>query len=151
MTKSAKKPRRRGRPSTYKPIYAQQILEFFGQPAAHDEIELWTTKGGTKIEKKKEVPNNFPTLERFACNLGVETSQLVSWARQHSDFRAALARAKSLQKDFLIQNCAKGLYNSHFGIFLASNVTDMRPAKQEIESSGSVSVKVVQYVDKGKK
>jgi hypothetical protein len=140
-----------GAPTKYKSEYCQQIIDYFNQPLTHTEEEVWTTKGGTQIVKKKEVPNELLFLEDFAWDIGRhDIHTLERWAKKYPEFGTAYAHAKLLQKRQLVSNCVSGRWNSNFGIFTATNMTDMRLVKQEIEASGSVSVKIVKFTGEKK-
>ena len=115
-----------GRPSKYRQEYCQQLIDFFSVPATTTIIKKIITKNGTEIEEEVERAVNLPTIERFCSNIGVDGDTIITWNKDYPEFHAAYARAKALQKDLLITNGCKGLYNSQFAIFVAKNVTDMR-------------------------
>ena len=115
-----------GRPSKYRQEYCQQLIDFFSVPATTTIVKKIITKNGTEIEEEVERAVNLPTIERFCSNIGVDGDTIITWNKDYPEFHAAYARAKALQKDLLITNGCKGLYNSQFAIFVAKNVTDMR-------------------------
>lgn len=152
MDNKSAKPRKCGAPSKYKPEYCQQIIDYFSQPITRQEIETWTTKSGTVIEKKKEVAEELRFIEDWCDLIGIAYHTPDKWAKRYPDtFGSAYARAKALQKRQLVKNAVAGRWNSNFSIFTATNITDMRLAKQEVQASGSVTVKVIKFTDKDKK
>ena len=152
MTKKYHYTKKTGAPTKYKPEYCQQIIEFFSRSPTKSATKTFTTKKGTVIEEPIELPNDIPFIAEFGRSIGVHHSVLDKWAKHYKDFGLALSHAKELQKEFLIKNAVTGRYNSNFSIFTATNITDMRLAKQEIEASGTVSVKVMKFGgEKGQK
>ena len=83
----------------------------------------------------------FPTLARFATNIGVTTETLHDWAtaknpdgtQRNPAFSYAYKKAKDLQQANLVEGTMKGAYNSTFAIFTAKNVLGWRDkVEQEI-------------------
>lgn len=127
-----KKPMKMGRPSAYKPQYAKDIITFFSKEPYHTVIvekmkEYW--KDGRlkkEVEKSKPMPNQMPTLFRFAEQVGVSTTTLDNWCKAHPDFLAAFTRAKEMQKEFLITLGLAGITPPASFIFVAANYSGMR-------------------------
>ena len=126
-----------GRPTKYKRKYAEMLIDYFN-------VDLVITDEKTgKVEAVR-----FPTLERFACNIGVFVDTLANWANatvkdgdghespQHPEFLRAYRTAKSLQKDILVGNAIAGRYQSNFAQFVAVNYTDMADKKEIDATSG---------------
>ena len=126
-----------GRPTDYKREYCQTIIDYFDQPYSQKKIIKYTTKSGTIREEEVDAPNNLPTLEGFAQSLGVVRDTIYEWAKVHQEFSDSVMRAKEIQKQFLVQNGLKGLYDPRFGMFVAVNMTDMR-SKESIEITAQV-------------
>ncbi len=64
-----------GRPTVYDPKYVEDIIAFFDiEP--YEEKLLRDSRGGESIEL---VPAKFPTLARFAANIGVTRETLHDW------------------------------------------------------------------------
>jgi len=57
-----------GRPTDYRPCFAAQIIEYF---LSHEPFREQRVPWGTGKEKIQLVPNKFPTITRFAANIGV--------------------------------------------------------------------------------
>lgn len=143
---------RMGRPSSYRPEYAVQLIEHmmvekFNKETVEEEIR-YSAKTGVKVSEKRKfkmIPNDLPTLEGFARKIGVTYRTLLNWAEaveddaaeipvyKYPDFFQAYNIAKQLQKEFLIDNGLKGNYPPAAYIFTAKNVTDMTD-KQIIET-----------------
>lgn len=135
---------RMGRPSSYKPEYAVQLIEHmmvdkFEKETIEEEIR-YSPKTGIKVSEKRKfkmIPNDLPTLEGFARKIGVTYRTLLNWSEaveddtaevpvyKYPDFFQAYNIAKQLQKEFLIDNGLKGNYPPAAYIFTAKNVTDM--------------------------
>lgn len=112
-----------GRPVEYDPAFCDKLVEFFsGEPM---NITV-TDKGIIKSA------NKLPTFENFAASISVSTKTLYNWSEQFPEFLQAFARARELQKNWLIENGLNGTYNPQFTIFVAKNITDMRD-KQELD------------------
>jgi len=132
-----------GRPTVYKEEYCEKIIEFF-------DIEPFTThilpdkNGGKKIEI---IACKFPTLTRFACNIGVTRETLHDWATaklangnlKHPRFSYAYKKAKDFQESILIEGSMAGAFNPSFAIFTAKNVLGWRD-RQEVENTGTVEI-----------
>lgn len=115
-----------GRPSSYKPEYCDALIRFFDVEPCRAGKKTFTTKNGTVIEEEVEIPENLPTFERFGCDIGVTVGTMLSWCDVYPDFHKAYTQAKAFQKNHIIQNGVKGLYNPQFTIFVAKNITDMK-------------------------
>ena len=63
----------RGRPSTYDPAYCERVIELGAEGKSPEQI---------------------------SAAIGVPRSTMQSWAEAHSDFSAALTRAKELEQDW---------------------------------------------------
>lgn len=118
-----------GRPTDYDPAYCSQIIEFFDQQPWR-EVERTNPKTG--LTYTELVANKLPTLEAFAHKLGYAPSTLYRWQLDHAQFCTSYARAKSLQKDILVQNGLMRLYDSNFAKFIAINNTDLVDQKVRV-------------------
>lgn len=116
----AKRPE--GRPTSYKPEYCQQIIEFFNIAPHYERIKSVTTfKDGSIKEEKELIANDFPHLITFAQKIGVSHHTLLNWGENHPEFLDALKKCKELNERMLMTNALKGLYNASFAIFTAKN------------------------------
>lgn len=148
-----------GRPTKYKPVYAQMLLDYFNEDVVK-EIKTITSGSGNKGSEwsKEEVRYEalfFPTLELFANKIDVNDDTLVEWAGKHpSDyyikskagklrypaFSAAYTRAKRIQKGLLIQFALIGKLNPGFAQFFAINEYGMQ-SKAVIENHDEITHK----------
>lgn len=113
-----------GRPSSYKPEYAKQLVDYF------------SVKPGSRVGGKW-VANSLPTLAGFCCEIGVHRETLLNWADVHEEFFDAYKKAKDYQEHILIENGLMGGYDKSFAIFTAKNLIDWKD-KQEHEHSGKI-------------
>jgi DNA-packaging protein gp3 len=114
-----------GRPVSYRPEYAQQIITFFsGEPFEH--VEVQSISGTTKMQMVAKDP---PTLAGFASRLGITLETLNSWATavkldgapRFPEFFDAYARARQLQESLLVRGAALGVYSDRFIPFVLKN------------------------------
>ena len=136
------KKKQRGRPSGYKKIYAQKMIEFFDVEYFDTVIEKFYYKNGDRKEKETRVANKLPFISQFARSIGVNRDTLHHWANEtypanyktkslqnklkHPEFSDAYKKAKEMQKEMLINNGLMGLYNPTSFIFTAKNIAGMR-------------------------
>lgn len=114
-------------PSKYKPEYCKKIVEFFKRPPYRKQVTpVYDRDGNVTKELNTVVCNDLPFLSEFAHTIGVCLRTLERWEKNHAEFGEAWQMAKDLQKNFLITNGLRGLYNPTFAIFTAKNITDMR-------------------------
>ena len=109
----------------YRKEYCKDIVDFFNVPHTSEKYEVTTDKNGEKI-KTVEKPNPLPTFERFAVKIGVTSSVLTQWEKEHEEFHIACMQSRELQKDMLNDLAMRGFYNPTYTIFVAKNITDMR-------------------------
>ena len=129
-----------GRPSTYRPEYADRLKEYFStRPVTTEIID------GDRVEVK----NPFPTLARYATDIGVHRETLLEWASKHPEFSDAYKAAKALQEANLVEGAMCGAYSQAFAIFTAKNVLGWRDkteidqtvtSESKVEHSGTVVV-----------
>jgi len=127
-----------GRPTVYQDTFPDMMIEFFSQPPTREVVNR-DAKGN---EHTQTLPGVFPTLARFATNIGVTKHTLHDWATAknietgeltHPEFSDAYKKAKDLQEANLIEGTIGNAYNSTFAIFTAKNVLGWRDKiEQEI-------------------
>jgi hypothetical protein len=127
----------KGRPTKYKEEFVQQMIDFFSQSPTR-EVSVRDAKGN---EHTQVLPGQFPTLARFATNIGITKETLHDWATakdvngdlQRPEFSYAYKKCKDLQEANLIEGTIGGAYNSTFAIFTAKNVLGWKDkVEQEI-------------------
>ena len=99
-----------GRPTSYKPEYCKQMLDFFLSFLDVDK------------QKKPE----FPTLMDFAREVEVNYATLTRWRDAHPDFRKAYKECQEVQLNIVIKNAIVGRFNSIFSIFTLKNIAGWR-------------------------
>lgn len=119
-----------GAPSKYRDEYADQLIEYF-------DIEPYTE---TVDESGKivRIGNKFPTLARFALNIGVHRGTLLNWADENDQFFNAMKKAKDYQEAFLVEAGLAGAVEKTFAIFTAKNVIGWTD-KQQVESKVQIN------------
>lgn len=127
-----------GRPSKYDPKYCDEIIEYFDIPPYKD-VKVTITKGDTIVDKIERLPNDLPTLAKFAANINVDRDTIHQWTKDHPEFSDAYKKAKVLQEHHLVTCGLNSLYNGPFAIFAAKNIIGWRD-KQDIEHTGNVSI-----------
>ena len=130
-----------GRPSKYDPKYCQQLIKFFDRKPCRTIEEHFYYKNGDEKVKEIEVANEIPFFSAFAREIKAHTDTLNEWTKKHKEFSVAYKQAKELQKEFLVQNGLRGLYNATAFIFTAKNITDMRDVVEQ-KHSGEVKHKI---------
>lgn len=116
----------RGRPTSYKPEYCEQIIDFFSiKPYGYNEIT------------KKYEANDPPFLSAFARKIKINDENMWEWSKKYPDFGNAYKKAKKLQEEFIATNAVRGLYEQPMSIFMLKNVCGWRD-KTEVEHSGFI-------------
>jgi len=142
-----------GRPTVYKPEYCQELLDYFSIPA-YNILEVRDNAGNVK--EVKPIPNLFPTLARFACNIGVTRETLHDWATKENedktlrypDFSYAYKKAKEYQEANLVEGALSGAYAQAFAIFTSKNVLGWKDkTEQELTGSNGGPVRIVAMND----
>lgn len=110
--------RSKGRPTSYKPEYCQEIIDFFS--CRPYEVTKDFKHG------RQEIPNELPTMIKFAMKIGVDTDTLVQWSHHQEDFTVAYKKAKKLQEQFISENAIRNNYNAAFAIFMLKNISKWR-------------------------
>jgi DNA-packaging protein gp3 len=149
--KTEKNPK--GRPSLYKPEYCEQLIEYFNIPA-YERLEVTDNTG--QVKEIKAIPNVFPTLARFACNIGVTRETLHDWATstnedkslRYPNFSYAYKKAKEYQEANLVEGAIAGAYAQAFAIFTAKNVLGWKDkTEQELTGANGGPLRVVAMND----
>ena len=127
----------------YHEKYADELIEYFNQPATRIEYRETFNSNGVLIKRTPVViANDYPTFEKFAADHNVTVNTLLNWRDQSRRFANAYARAKEMQKITLVQNTLRGMYNPMFAKLLAVNehgMTEKVENKSEVTFSVSLS------------
>ena len=131
----------------YHEKYADELIEYFNQPATRTEYRETFNGNGVLIKRTPVIiANDYPTFEGVAAKLGVTVNTLLNWREQSRRFANAYARAKELQKIMLVQNTLRGMYNPMFAKLLAVNEHGMTE-KVENKSEVTFSVSLPDEID----
>lgn len=103
-----------GAPTKYNSDVPKKLIQFFTR-------DLFV-----EMDEGKKMPNRFPTIEKFCCDINIATSTFYEWCKKHDELSSAFNVAKQAQKDQLIQLSLMGFYKEGFAKFVAVNCTDMR-------------------------
>ncbi|MEA1079507.1 hypothetical protein [Marinobacter qingdaonensis] len=128
-----------GRPSRYKPEYAQQLIEHFDVPPG-EYLDVPQRDGSIKSVWRA---NPLPTLAGFCRKLLICRKTLHNWAHEvdesgapvRPEFLHALNAVKEMQEDVFTTNGLSGAYNGPFAALAAKNILDWRD-KSSSEISG---------------
>jgi len=112
-----------GRPSEYKPEYAELVDAYL-----EDRQDYYDTE--TKTYKVK-----IPTIEGFAQFVGVNKTTLYEWEKIHEDISNALEKLRTEQKQRLLDNGLSGKYNPTIAKLVLSANHNMRE-KTDVTTDG---------------
>ena len=79
------------------------------------------------------LPEEYPTFERFAAQIGVSTGTLKNWCEKNRRFADCYARAKEIQLGKLTSMAVIGVYNPIYAKFEAVNNHNQKD-KQEVDT-----------------
>ena len=125
--------RKVGRPSVYDPKFVDEIIAFF-DVEPFERVAVYDKQGN---ESFQNIPNKFPTLARFAANIGVTRETLHDWATKKNEdgelvfpeFSYAYKAAKEFQEACLVEGTMAGAFHATFSIFAAKNILGWRDNK----------------------
>lgn len=154
-TKNTKKTKNKGgRPSKYHKKYVKLMLEYINKEPFETKVVEGINGFGLPYKKTIVVPNQLPTIAKFAIDNNLDEDTITNWANattktgkpKYPEFFGAYKKLKSVQQNFLLVNGLTGLYKEKFSIFVAQNFTPMR---EKIEHSGDqekpMLVKIVDF------
>ena len=119
----------RGRPTSYRPEYADQMLEYFITAAQTKTeqtkvtIEESEQRGKSSKIEVQEILAGLPTFQRFALSIGVSTRTTENWRKQYPEFEDAYWKCKDIIEDFFAQGLSSGRMSGIGAVFLAKNMT----------------------------
>jgi hypothetical protein len=111
-------PRPPGRPTLYRPEFAEKIIAFFDVEPFED-IPVPQPTGMVKLQR---MPRKPPMLGAFAKSIGVSKTAVDAWATainsdgspRHPEFAEAYARARVAQEELLTVGGTMGAYEGRF-------------------------------------
>lgn len=137
--------RGRGAPSSYKPEYCDQLIQYFDVPSVREIPETWyNPDGSVKRESMKLVANPPQHIGGFARKIGVAKSVIYDWARKYPDFAYSLLHARDMRRAMIIDNALSGLYNPLFAKLAAANLFGWHD-RQDVNHTGEVKSVIVRY------
>ena len=137
-----------GRPSEYKEEYVDKADEYlatciddegvtFKEEKITKDLNGESDKEISTRTTEKKLTVKLPTHEGFAKYLGVNTSSLYAWEKEHKTFSKALAKIKEEQKERLLNKGLSGEYHSTIAkLILASNHGMADKVDNDIKSDG---------------
>lgn len=128
------KPKKMGAPTKYKDEFCDQLITFF-------DVESFEVIDG------KTVASKFPTLARFALNIGVHVTTLHDWATAKDnngqvklkDFSYAYKKAKLYQEAYLYEAGLAGAIDRTFGIWATKTILGHKEPEKEQGGSGDMA------------
>lgn len=131
------------RPTDWRVEYNQKIIEYFSDKVGDPFREVEDEKGRVQL-----IPERVPTFEKFADSIGVNCDTVVEWAKEdnkakYPGFSAAYARAKQLQKDFILSCGMAGAGNPQFAIFMLKNNHGMKDTTDHTNDGGKFEPPVI--------
>lgn len=135
---------------TYKPEYAQMMIDYFEKSPHLKEVRKGWAKeynrdGTTKKESENTdlMPNRMPSFLGFARSINTWPQQLLDWCR-YEEFRLTYNKCKEFQKEWLVNVGLSGYTPATSFMFVAKNFTDMKD-KQDIDiTSGGEKLGVIE-------
>ena len=114
-----------GRPTVYKPEYAQMMIDHFKKAMPHCLEKGEDAQGNTKI-----VAADFVTFEDFADSIGVSVQSLYNWykaieadgSHKYSEFVVAYECCKTIQSALVLRGGMTGAYKGGFATLAAMNI-----------------------------
>lgn len=116
-----------GRPTKYRPEFAQQILTYFDKQP-YTEVDVPQPSG---LVKRQRMATDPPMLSDFARSIGVSVKTLNRWAvdinvetgnPKHPDFVEAYARAREMQESLIARGGLLHLYDPRVAQFALKNL-----------------------------
>lgn len=179
-----KEPKKMGAPVKYRPEYCKMLIDFMSRPIQEIKMDRtyydvkWLSKDDidefekdedgmkrwfVKKEEHNVFANIFPTLERFAHNIGVHRETLREWSTitypedykdvklrgklKYPDFSATYTRAIQIQESILVENSLSGNYNAQFAIFLAKNKFGWKDKTEtDVNHAGNISISSIEII-----
>ena len=127
--------RGRGRPSSYDPLYAYELVAYFRRAwRAVEDLERVATRDGVRYVQR---PVPLPTISGFAASIRVSRETLWRWGEAHPKFKDALERARTMQEDLAVRMGLAGAYPASLVALVLKNCAGWKD-KSDVEFSGGV-------------
>lgn len=124
----------------YSPDFIGKMIEFFSvEPTRQENITMLDKKGQPTVVKTT-VANRMPEFYRFAEEIGCSEKSIYNWAKEHPEFKEAMAICKKKTASFINYLACNGFWNPQYSMFLAPNYTDLvNSSKVENTHSGQIT------------
>lgn len=132
--------RKLGRPSSYRPEYCEQLLDYFAEVTSTREPRRFVKGESAHQTQYHLAPPPLPTLTGFAVKIGVSLNTLGRWADDYPEFREARARAVTIVEDCLIQDNHSGLLAADSAKWLGNNITTALRDRKEVHTTTDITV-----------
>lgn len=120
-------------------MFCEMLIDYFETMAAAPTRQLEpkttdetrTTDGretGIVKRETRRICAELPTFSGFARSIGFSSGLLRDWENAHPAFAAAAARARDIQEQLMIDRGLTGQYAEGAFVFVAQNLTRLRPA-----------------------
>lgn len=124
-------PAKMGRPTSYLPEYCERLVAWFSGERTERVIKkrrVIPQKNGTQAEEieYETLGLGVPTFDGFAASIGKHAARLHEWVKVHPEFREAFARARALQRDWLVELATRNLISAGTYSYTMSNISDWR-------------------------
>ena len=132
-----------GRPTKYKDEYIEELINFF-------DVESFT------IVNDRPLASKFPTMARFALNIGVHVDTLHEWKNKkdkkgklvHKEFSEAFKKAKLYQEAYIYENGLSGVIDKTFGIWAAKVILGHKEPESKKPDSSELADALSKLADK---
>ena len=119
------------RETEYLPEYCEAIVSWFGGPRTERVIKkrrVIPQKSGPPAEEVEyeTLGLALPTIDGFAASIGYTHRTVNRWANKFPAFGLALARARAIQRDWLIELATRNLISAGTYSYTMSNISDWR-------------------------
>ena len=116
----------------YKQEYCEKIVAYFDMPPQQMVWEREYYNDGTlKKEKPIVLGGDFPTIQGFAVEIGVDVNCLELWRQEQEAFATAYAHAMALQEKIWLVNSMSGQYSAPFAKFFGINCLGYKEKKEQ--------------------
>lgn len=129
---ATKKPEKmRTRPSKYDPALIKKVDEYL--TTCKDIVTIFHKTRGEKSDSYDRILKvNLPTKEGYAQYIGKTMSSIWCWEEEYPDFKRAMQKILTAQKEVLVKKSLSGEYNARMSEFLL-NVNHGMKAQSEVK------------------
>ena len=144
MTDQTPAKRGPGRPTTYKPEYAQMLLDYMSNNYVREVEQTHTNRKGESWSTTEEKAEPLRFITQFAREVvGVTIDCLERWAKKYDDFGRAYTHARQIQSEHILQCGFLGLADGNMAKFAAVNLTDLKDGPNQAIGQGNTLILVI--------